>query len=143
MHEVANAVARRQLNKAEPVAMGMKPGRFRIDRHRLTEPNARRKIALVQFDVNTGRRQWLLTQAGRPVRFFARTAVGDGAQEKTRTSTASRPQVPETCASTNSATWAMAFCWSLRDSGTKVHAPLSTPISRAARAVVDAEHQLG
>jgi hypothetical protein len=34
---------------------------------------------------------------------------GDGAQEKTRTSTASRPQVPETCASTNSATWAMAF----------------------------------
>ena len=29
-----------------------------------------------------------------------------GAQEKTRTSTALRPQVPETCASTNSATWA-------------------------------------
>jgi hypothetical protein len=29
-----------------------------------------------------------------------------GAQEKTRTSTTFRPQVPETCASTNSATWA-------------------------------------
>src|SRR5690348_12229253 len=29
-----------------------------------------------------------------------------GAQEKTRTSTTLRPQVPETCASTNSATWA-------------------------------------
>src|ERR1700733_3758001 len=32
----------------------------------------------------------------------------NGAQEKTRTSTALRPQVPETCASTNSATWAGA-----------------------------------
>jgi hypothetical protein len=30
-----------------------------------------------------------------------------GAQEKTRTSTALRPQVPETCASTSSATWAL------------------------------------
>ena len=29
-----------------------------------------------------------------------------GAQEKTRTSTPLRAQVPETCASTNSATWA-------------------------------------
>ena len=29
-----------------------------------------------------------------------------GAQERTRTFTALRPQVPETCASTNSATWA-------------------------------------
>src|SRR5579872_2170962 len=34
-----------------------------------------------------------------------RTSTG-GAQEKTRTSTTLRPQVPETCASTNSATWA-------------------------------------
>ncbi len=32
-----------------------------------------------------------------------------GAQEKTRTSTTLRPQVPETCASTNSATWAMHY----------------------------------
>ena len=30
-----------------------------------------------------------------------------GAQEKTRTSTTLRPQVPETCASTSSATWAI------------------------------------
>src|SRR5579862_8618049 len=34
-----------------------------------------------------------------------RTSTG-GAQEKTRTSTTLLPQVPETCASTNSATWA-------------------------------------
>jgi hypothetical protein len=32
--------------------------------------------------------------------------IDSGAQEKTRTSTTLRPQVPETCASTNSATWA-------------------------------------
>src|SRR5215471_3025805 len=31
---------------------------------------------------------------------------GRGAQEKTRTSTTFGPQVPETCASANSATWA-------------------------------------
>ena len=34
------------------------------------------------------------------------TMTENGAQEKTRTSTTLRPQVPETCASTNSATWA-------------------------------------
>ena len=34
--------------------------------------------------------------------------TANGAQEKTRTSTTLRPQVPETCASTNSATWAGA-----------------------------------
>ena len=38
----------------------------------------------------------------RMARFFYEI----GAQEKTRTSTTLRPQVPETCASTNSATWA-------------------------------------
>ena len=31
----------------------------------------------------------------------------NGAQEKTRTSTTSRSQAPEACASTNSATWAV------------------------------------
>ena len=35
-----------------------------------------------------------------------RVVTAGGAQEKTRTSTTLRPQVPETCASTNSATWA-------------------------------------
>ena len=38
----------------------------------------------------------------------------NGAQEKTRTSTPRRAQVPETCASTNSATWApVRSVWSL------------------------------
>ncbi len=32
---------------------------------------------------------------------------GDGAQERTRTSTAVKPLVPETSASTNFATWAV------------------------------------
>src|SRR3954470_3656582 len=37
---------------------------------------------------------------------LAAVTKGIGAQEKTRTSTTFLPQVPETCASTNSATWA-------------------------------------
>ena len=56
---------------------------------------------------------WSLISAfrapGKPASLRNRSAAGfpnDGAQEKTRTSTTSRPQVPETCASTNSATWA-------------------------------------
>ena len=36
-----------------------------------------------------------------------RRAGGDGAQEKTRTSTTLRPLAPEASASTNSATWAL------------------------------------
>ncbi len=47
---------------------------------------------------------------GRRARLAYPPAIGGsgtaGAQEKTRTSTTLRPQVPETCASTNSATWA-------------------------------------
>src|SRR5579864_9304162 len=42
----------------------------------------------------------------RSVRHESRAAHYYGAQEKTRTFTTLRPQVPETCASTNSATWA-------------------------------------
>jgi hypothetical protein len=40
-----------------------------------------------------------------------------GAQKKTRTSTTLRPQVPETCASTNSAIWATVHPQAVRTSG--------------------------
>ena len=55
----------------------------------------RRQVATVEGDAHAIRPA---VTRGRP--------SDDGAQEKTRTSTTLRPQVPETCASTNSATWA-------------------------------------
>ena len=61
------------------------------------------------------RRQSRVRQEGRldavrsTIEAFRPRGCAVGAQEKTRTSTALRPQVPETCASTNSATWASYF----------------------------------
>ena len=48
---------------------------------------------------------------GQPITFRPAPTGGggDGAQEKTRTSTTLRPQAPEACASTNSATWASSY----------------------------------
>jgi hypothetical protein len=62
----------------------------------------------VFMDRNTaeGHKKIRLARLRLPFRDPAKPCQADGAQEKTRTSTTFRPQVPETCASTNSATWA-------------------------------------
>lgn len=60
------------------------------------------------MDRNTahGHKKIRLANLRSPSRDPAKLCQADGAQEKTRTSTTFRPQVPETCASTNFATWA-------------------------------------
>ena len=83
----------RKLHEAKPVAMRIEPHRFSVDRDHRAEVQAVGQIVPMLVD--------------RRVRHELRAAHGDaGAQEKTRTFTTLRPQVPETCASTNSATWA-------------------------------------
>src|SRR5262249_5902165 len=85
LHEVADAIPGRKLDQAQPVARRLEAHGLSVDGHDRAERQAWRKVAPVKDVVA---RQWI------------------GAQEKTRTSTTLRPQVPETCASTNSATWA-------------------------------------
>ena len=55
-----------------------------------------------------------------------------GAQERTRTFTALRPQVPETCASTNSATWASAAARGAAENGAGAGACRSAASGRQA-----------
>src|SRR5580693_4004837 len=66
--------------------MRVQPHRLGVDGDCRPEVDAFRQIAAMQL--------------------MAHAAPRGGAQEKTRTSTTLLPQVPETCASTNSATWA-------------------------------------
>ena len=89
-------------------AVRSKTHRLRVYRHFLAETDSRRQIVVMQLDpagfafhspVITLKR---ISLCG----YSSKKLFGVGAQEKTRTSTALRPQVPETCASTNSATWA-------------------------------------
>src|SRR5579863_475287 len=86
LHEMRVAVARRQLHETQPVAMRVEPHRLGINRDRRSEVDAVGKVAAMER--------------------VAHASLRNGAQEKTRTSTTLLPQVPETCASTNSATWA-------------------------------------
>ena len=94
LHHVGMAVAARHLHQAQPVAMRIEPHRFGIDRNDGPQDQAFRQIVPVKVD---GAVRHELCDAH---------LFDVGAQEKTRTSTTLRPQVPETCASTNSATWA-------------------------------------
>ena len=99
LHHVAGAVAGRQLRQTQPVALGIEPHGFGVDGDAVAEIQARWQVFPVQFDGCA-----LDFHRQRPSRCTPKR--GNGAQEKTRTSTTLRPQVPETCASTNSATWA-------------------------------------
>jgi hypothetical protein len=143
MHEMADAVASRQLDKAQSVTMRMKPSGFRIDGDGLAEQQVRGKISTMQLYVHRVLRQWS-DGANRKIAHLVVIAGGDGAQEKTRTSTASRPQVPETCASTNSATWARIFIRSSRQQWYEYGSPTVKTFSlpEAIRTVVD-DIQLG
>src|SRR5690606_38193533 len=96
LHDMGVAVARRKLDHAKLVALGIEPHRLGIDRDAGAESEACREIALVQRD------RHMLAPLGLPGEGRER----NGAQEKTRTSTPLRAPAPEAGASTNSATWA-------------------------------------
>src|SRR5215472_10045986 len=86
-------IAGGELHQAQPVPMGVEAHGLGIDRHGAPQVEALRKVVPVQVNGAA----WHELCAAHCV----------GAQEKTRTSTTLRPQVPETCASTSSATWAL------------------------------------
>src|SRR5689334_14798688 len=86
------AIARRQLHEAQPVTIRVQSHGLGIHGDDRSKGQIIRQIVAMQMDGTAG--------------YELRAAHCIGAQEKTRTSTTLRPQVPETCASTNSATWA-------------------------------------
>src|SRR5580700_111420 len=85
------AVAGRQLDEAQPIAMRVEPHRFGVDRNNRSETEPFGQITAIKSISHAGQRP---------------AAPRGGAQEKTRTSTSFRPLEPESSASTNSATWA-------------------------------------
>ena len=54
LHRMADAVAGRQLRQAQPVAEGIEPQRFGIDRHQRAQIQAVRQIVLVELDLHEG-----------------------------------------------------------------------------------------
>ena len=84
MHEMADAVASRQLDKAQSVTMRMKPSGFRIDGDGLAEQQVRGESPMELY-VHRVLRQWS-DGANRKIAHLVVIAGGDGAQEKTRTS---------------------------------------------------------
>src|ERR1700733_9657540 len=79
-----------------PVAVRIEAHRLGIDRDHRAEADVRGQIVPMEVDRRIGLK---LSDGHSPTPIV-------GAQEKTRTFTSFRTQVPETCASTNSATWA-------------------------------------
>src|SRR3954471_15355419 len=112
LHHVAISIAGRKLHQAKAVANRVQPHGFGVDGDRVAEVEAVRQVAVVKLYGHctaSRKRQRPLRSARIPVSGYLRSSGryrGIGAQEKTRTSTTFLPQVPETCASTNSATWA-------------------------------------
>src|SRR5262249_25540901 len=99
---MAIAIAGGQLYEAKPVAMRVEPHGFGIYRDDIPKIEPIGQLALMRWDIGWG----APAQAPACVQGCGGGETGTGAQEKTRTSTTFRPQVPETCASANSATWA-------------------------------------
>src|SRR5687767_6425012 len=94
---MADPVALRELDEAEPVAERIQAHRLAVDGDDGAEIEPFGQIALMQMNAF---QQHAELATGRDKR------SGDGAQEKTRTSTPFRALEPESSASTNFATWA-------------------------------------
>src|SRR5581483_515313 len=90
LHQVHMAVAGGKLRQAEPVTMWPQAHRLGIDRDDRAEHQILRQVVSVQMD--GAARHELGGGHALPI-----AENGVGAQEKTRTSTTLRPQVPETC----------------------------------------------
>src|SRR5208282_4001750 len=95
LNQMAFAEASRKLDQAQPVALRLEAHRLGVDGYGAAERQSGGKIAAMQMRVHR-------------FRFHVRSR-NLGAQEKTRTSKTFRPLEPESSASTNSATWAMAL----------------------------------
>ena len=112
------SVALRQLHDTQSIPAKVQTLGLRIHGDAVAKGHAARDIALVQLNRFwfAFQRFWQSPTLANVLNLYCVpfcTVVstdGNGAQEKTRTSTTLRPQVPETCASTNSATWAFDFC---------------------------------
>ena len=111
------SVALRQLHDTQSIPAKVQTLGLRIHGDAVAKGHAARDIALVQLNRFwfAFQRFWQSPTLANVLNLYCVpfcTVVstdGNGAQEKTRTSTTLRPQVPETCASTNSATWALAI----------------------------------
>jgi hypothetical protein len=99
MDEMTDPVALRELDEAEPVAERIQAHRLAVDGDDGSEIEPFGQIAVMEMDAFQ-QHAVLATARGRDKR------SGDGAQEKTRTSTPFRALAPEASASTSSATWA-------------------------------------
>tara|TARA_B100001079_G_C16314087_1_gene471458 strand:+ start:470 stop:874 length:405 start_codon:yes stop_codon:yes gene_type:complete len=114
-----------ELNQAQAVAVGIETHGFGVHGYAIAEIHARGQVAAMQFKgIETGLFEFRFRGASghgprlafcllfmlHPVPGGTYQKAGirerNGAQEKTRTSTALRPLTPEASASTNSATWA-------------------------------------
>src|SRR5260221_3267232 len=105
LHEMRDAVAGGELHQAQPVAVRVEPHGLGVDGDVGAEIEVGGQITAMKVDAQClpGGLTWGPSPADA---VGPRRSERSGAQEKTRTSTTFRPQVPETCASTNSATWA-------------------------------------